>query len=116
MQQATPLMITNEHVNLLSVRGRIDGTGLRTLQQQINLLLDAGARFVLADLSRAEYCDNQVFDLLARTNDLIQQRGGWLRLVAPGNSHVGTVEETALAAALPVDPAPDHTDRAIGYA
>jgi anti-anti-sigma regulatory factor len=116
MPQATPLMITNEHVNLLSVSGRMDGTGLRTLQQQINLLLDAGARFLLTDLSRAEHCDRHVFDLLARTNTLIQQRGGWLRVVAPGNSHFGTVEETTLATALPMDPAPDHTDRAIGYA
>jgi anti-anti-sigma regulatory factor len=116
MQQATPLMITNEHVNLLSVSGRMDGTGLRTLQQQINLLLDAGARFLLADLSRAEHCDRLVFDLLAHTDNLIQQRGGWLRLVAPGDSHVGTVEETALAAAQPMNPTPDRTDRAIGYA
>jgi anti-anti-sigma regulatory factor len=116
MPQATPLMITNEHVNLLSVSGRMDETGLRTLQQQINLLLDAGARFLLADLSRAEHCDRQVFDLLARTNNLIQQRGGWLRLVAPGSSSGGAVEETALAAAVAMDPAPDRTDRAIGYA
>jgi anti-anti-sigma regulatory factor len=116
MQQAPPLMITNEHVNLLSVSGRMDGSGLRTLQQQINLLLDAGARFLLADLSRAEHCDRHVFDLLARTNTLIQHRGGWLRLVAPGDAQVGAVEGTAPAAALPMDPAPDRTDRAIGYA
>ncbi len=98
MPQPTPLTITNEHVNLLSVCGRMDRTGLQTLQQQINLLLDAGARFLLADLSRAEQCDRPVFDLLAHTNNLIRQRGGWLRLVGPGSSHVGTVEETALAA------------------
>jgi anti-anti-sigma regulatory factor len=110
MQQAPPLMITNEHVNLLSVSGRLDGSGLRTLQQQINLLLDAGARFLLADLSLAEHCDHRVFDLLARTSTLIQQRGGWMRLVAPDDARVGTVEETAPA------PAPDRTDRAIGYA
>jgi ABC-type transporter Mla MlaB component len=116
MQQAPPLMITNEHVNLLSVSGRMDGSGLRTLQQQINLLLDACARFLLADLSRAEDCDRHVFGLLARTNTLIQQRGGWLRLIAPGNSQVGTVDETAPAAALRMDPAPDRTYRAIRYA
>ena len=108
MQEAAPLMITNEHVNQLSVSGRMDGPGLRTLQDQINLLLDAGARFLLADLSGAEHCDRHVFDLLARTDDLIKQRGGWMRLVAPGNSHVGTVEEATLATALPTDPAPRH--------
>jgi anti-anti-sigma regulatory factor len=74
-------MITNEQVNLLSVSGRLDGAGLRILQQQINLLLDAGARFLLTDLSRAEQWDCNVFDLLARTSNLIQQRGRWLRLV-----------------------------------
>jgi anti-anti-sigma regulatory factor len=116
MPQTPPLMITNEHVNLLSVSGRMDGTGLLALQQQINLLLDAGARFLLTDLSRAEHCDRHVFDLLARTNTLIQQRGGWLRLVTPGTSHGGAVEETTLTKALPMDPTSDRADRAIGYA
>ncbi|MDT7555286.1 MAG: hypothetical protein QOI16_3826, partial [Pseudonocardiales bacterium] len=81
MQQASPLMITIEHLNLLSVCGRMDGAGLRTLQQQIDLLLDAGARFLLTDLSRAERCDSQVFDLLTRTSTSSSSAGagcGWL--------------------------------------
>lgn len=114
MRQARSLMITTEHVNLLSVSGQMDGAGLRTLQQQINLLLDAGARFLLADLSRAENCDSQVFDLLARADNLIQERGGWLRLVAPGNSVMGSVDETARAAAL--GPASDRADHVVGNA
>ena len=116
MSQATQLIITNEHVNLLSVRGQMDGAGLRMLQQQINLLLDAGARFLLADLSRVERCDSQVFDVLARTGDLVQQRGGWLRLVAPGNSTVSTIDDTARPAALPVDPTPALAHPVVGRA
>ncbi len=114
MRHARSLMITNEHVDLLSVSGRMDGAGLRTLQQQINLLLDAGARFLLADLSRAENCDSQVFDLLARANNLIQQRGGWLRLISPGNSVMGSVDETARAAAM--GPASHRADHVVGNA
>lgn len=116
MQQATSLMITNEHVNLLSVSGRLDGAGLRTLQRQIDLLLDAGARFLLADLSRAENCDSQVFDLLTRTSNLVQPRGGWLRLVAPGNPVMGTVDEIARPSALAMDPAPHRADHVVGHA
>ena len=101
-------MITNEHVNLLSVSGRMDGTGLRTLQQQIDLLLDAGTRFLLTDLSRAEQCDSQVFDLLARTSALIQQRGGWLRWIAPGNSDPDSVDKAARPTALPMGSSSDH--------
>lgn len=55
--QATRLMITNEQVKLVSVSGRLDGAGLRALQQKVDLLLDAGARFLLTDLSRVESCD-----------------------------------------------------------
>jgi anti-anti-sigma regulatory factor len=116
MQQAAPLMITNEHVNLLSVSGRMDGAGLRTLQQQIDLLLDAGARFLLTDLSRAERCDSQVFDLLTRTSNLIQQRGGWLRLVAPGNSVVGSVDQIVRTGDLSMGPTSHRTDHVVGNA
>ena len=115
MQQATQLMITNEQVNLLSLSGRLDGAGLRALQQQVNVLLDSGARFLLTDLSRTEQCDSQIFDLLARTSNLVQRRGGWLRLVAPGSSVVSTVDQTALPAALPMDPAPDRAHRGVGH-
>jgi anti-anti-sigma regulatory factor len=116
MQQATRLMITNEQVDLLSVSGRWDGAGLQVLQQQVDLLLDAGARLLLADLSRVERCESQVFDLLARISDLVQRRGGWLRLVVPGNSTVSTVDQTALPAALPMDSTSDRGHRAGGRA
>jgi anti-anti-sigma regulatory factor len=116
MQQATRLMITNEQVDLLSVSGRLDGAGLQVLQQQVDLLLDAGARLLLADLSRVERCESQVFDLLARISDLVHRRGGWLRLVVPGSSTVSTVDQTALPAALPMDSTSDRGHRAGGRA
>jgi hypothetical protein len=116
MQQAPPLMITNDHVNLLSVSGRMDGSGLRTLQQQINLLLDACARFLLADLSRGRALrPPRVRPPRPHQHPHPASR----RLAAtgrPGDAQVGTVEETAPAAALPMDLAAGRTDRAIGYA
>jgi len=96
-----PLTITREQVDLLSVGGRLDWAGLLELQRQLDRVLDGGARFLLADLSRVEYCDNRLPELLARTSALVARRGGWLRLIGPGTSILSTVAQPP-PAALPV--------------
>lgn len=103
MSRTTPLTITHEQVDLLSVRGRLDWAGLLALRQQMDRLLDGGARLLLADLSRVEYCDNRLPDLLARTSALVARRGGWLRLIGPGTSVLSTVEQAPPSAAVPMD-------------
>jgi hypothetical protein len=95
MQQAPRLTIAHEHVHLLSVSGRLDWPALEALQKDLDLLLDVGTRFLLADLSRVEHCDIRLPDLLARTESLLQQRGGWLRMIGPGSSVVCSVDGTA---------------------
>ena len=109
MQQVTRLAITHEQIHLLSVRGRLDdSSALGALQKDLDLLLDVGTRFLLADLSRVEHCDARMPDLLARTNTLLEQRGGWLRMIEPGSSVVRTVDTTARAAALPMQQAAEQ--------
>jgi hypothetical protein len=76
-----PVTITVEQVDLLSVTGQLDDPGLGRLQRRLDELLDSGARLLVADLSGVAGCDGQLFDLLARTQHLVADRGGWLRLV-----------------------------------
>jgi hypothetical protein len=57
-----------------------------------------------------------VFDLLAGTSNLVQQRGGWLRLVVPGSSVVSTVDQTALPAGLSMNSTPDRARHAVKHA
>lgn len=113
MSRTTPLTITREQVDLLSVRGRLDWAGLLALQSQVDRLLDSGARFLVADLSEVEYRDGRLPDLLARTSALVARRGGWLRLVGPGTSILSTVEQTPLPTARPKDHHPARARRAV---
>jgi hypothetical protein len=103
MQQVTRPAIAHEQVHLVSVKGRLDNSSaLGSLQKDLDLLLDGGTRFLLADLSRVEHCDNRMSDLLTRTDTLLEQRGGWLRMIEPGSSVVRTVDPVAPPAALPM--------------
>lgn len=88
MLQAISPTITHEHVNLPSVSGPSDRDGLGVLRTHRDLPLDAGTPFLLVDLSRVESGDDRSADLLARTNTLLQLRGGWLRMISPGGSAV----------------------------
>lgn len=100
MSQRPRVTITHEHVNLLTVRGRLDWVGLLDIQQQIDLLLDAGARFLIADLSRVGSYDDALFDLLGATGDLLRHRAGWLRLIGPGSAVVSTLGDTLVPSVM----------------
>jgi hypothetical protein len=81
MSHPARLTINHEHVNLVTVDGRLDWAGTQDLQRHFDLLLDQGARFVVADLTRAVQSDGRLFGMIARTADLLRYRDGWLRLV-----------------------------------
>jgi anti-anti-sigma regulatory factor len=76
-----PVMIRVERVDLLSVSGQLDDSGLERLQCRLDELLGGGTRLLVADLSGVASCDGRLFDLLARTQRRLGCRGGWLRLV-----------------------------------
>ncbi|MGH3612332.1 MAG: hypothetical protein ACRDRK_06990 [Pseudonocardia sp.] len=52
MSQTAQLTINIEHVDLLSVSGKLDGAGLRLLQKHVDLLLEGGSRFLVTDLAQ----------------------------------------------------------------
>jgi hypothetical protein len=117
MRQVTGLAIAHEQVHLLSVRGRLDSSSaLGAVQKDLDMLLDVGTRFLLADLSRVEPCDSRMSDLLARTATLLEQRGGWLRMVAPGSTTVQTVDPAASSEGLPMSHGDEQDHRAAGSA
>ncbi len=97
MPHSRPLSIVHEQVSLICVRGRLDWAGLVQLQRQVDVLLDAGARFLIIDFSYADPCATRLADLLARTNDLVAHRAGWLRLIGPGGSAISLDEADHIA-------------------
>jgi hypothetical protein len=66
MSHTAPLTVEAEQVDLLSVAGQLDGDGLRQPAKRLDELLDGGARLLF------------LFDLPARTNPLLDRRGGAL--------------------------------------
>jgi hypothetical protein len=92
--------ITVEQVGLLSVTGQLDDLGLDRLQCRLDELLDSGPRLLLADLSGVAGCDGRLFDLLARFQDLVGRRGGWLQLVGLGQPVLDALDQAALPEVL----------------
>ena len=78
------ITIRVEQVELLLVTGQLDDPGLEQLGYRLDKLLAGDARWLVADLSGVTDCDSRLFDLLARTQHIVGNRGGWLKLVGLG--------------------------------
>jgi anti-anti-sigma regulatory factor len=91
-----PVTIRVEQVDLLSVTGQLDDSGLDRLQCRFDELLDGGGRLLVADLSGVAGCDGRLFEVLGRTQHIVGGRGGWLRLVGLGSPVLDALDQAAL--------------------
>ena len=91
-----PVTIKVEQVDLLSVTGQLDDPGLERLQRRLDELLDSGGRLLVVDLSGVARCDGRLFDLLAQTEHLVDNRGGWLRLVRLSSPVLDALDQASL--------------------
>lgn len=94
------LTIAVDHIDLLTVTGQLDDPGLDRLQLQLDELLDGDTRLVLIDLSCVSVCDGGLFYLLARTQHVLEQRGGRLRLVGLARPVLDALDRAALPEVL----------------
>jgi anti-anti-sigma regulatory factor len=111
---SAPATVRVEQVELLSVTGQLDDAGLARLQRRFDELLDDGALLLLADLSGVAGCDRRLFDLLARTQQLVGHRGGWLRLVGLGPPVLAALDQADLPEVLLVYRSARWTDHGVG--
>ena len=93
MSLSTQVTISTEQVDLLSVTGRLDDTGLTQLRRQLEALLDTGAVSLVVDLAGVISCDHRLFDVLARTHQFLAEHQGWMRLVGIGPAVVNALDE-----------------------
>jgi hypothetical protein len=72
-------------MDLLSVAGQLDDTGLTQLRRQLELLVDTGTVHLVVDLAGVISCDHRLFDVLAWTYQVLAEHQGWMRLdgIAP---------------------------------
>jgi anti-anti-sigma regulatory factor len=110
----TPVTVRVEQVDLLSVTGQLDDPGLERLQRRLDELLDSGARLLVADLSGVAGCDGRLFDLLAQTEHLVEDCGGWLRLVGLSSPVLDALDQATLPHVLLVYRAARWTGHGVG--
>jgi anti-anti-sigma regulatory factor len=109
-----PTTIRIEQVDLLSVTGQLDDPGLERLQRRLDELLDNGSQLLVADLSGVAGCDGRLFDLLAQTEHLVEDRGGWLRLVGLSSPVLDALDQATLPDVLLVYRAARWTGHRVG--
>ena len=90
---STQVTISTEQVDLLSVTGRLDDTGLTQLRMQLEALFDTGTGYLVVDLAGVISCDYRLFDVLARTHQVLADRQGWMRLVGIGPVAVNALDD-----------------------
>jgi anti-anti-sigma regulatory factor len=93
MSLSTQVRISTEQVDLPSVTGQLDDTGLTQLRRQLEALVGTGTVYLVVDLAGVISCDHRLFDVLARTHQVLADRQGWLRLVGIGPTVVNALHE-----------------------
>src|SRR5947209_10189477 len=93
MSLSTQVKISTEQVDLLSVTGRVDDTGLTQLRMQLEALVDTGTVHLVVDLAGVISCDHRLFDVLAWTHQILAEYQGWMRLVGIGPAVVNALDE-----------------------
>ncbi|MGH3783071.1 MAG: anti-sigma factor antagonist [Pseudonocardiaceae bacterium] len=101
--------ISTQQVDLLSVTGRLDDTGLTQLQRELQTLFDTGTQNLVLDLARVTSCDHRLFDMLARTHQNLTARQGWMRLVGVSPTVRNALDEATPSEVLLIDQASDWT-------
>lgn len=95
---------SQEDVAVVAVGGEID---LYTAPQLRNELVDAledGARLLVIDMSRAEFCDSTGISVLLSAMKRSRGKGGDLELVAPKPAVMKVLEVTGLTEVFTIHP------------
>ncbi len=106
--------ISAAQVDLLSVAGRLDDTGLTQLDMQLQTLCDTGTQYLILDLARVTGCDRRLFDVLGWIHQILIDRQGWVRLVGVGSTVHNALDEATPSESLLVYQTSDWTSDLAG--
>lgn len=91
-------------VGVVYLRGELDLATQPRLETGLRDLLDDGCTRIVVDLDDLDFLDLSGLGLLARTQELLRARGGWLRLAAPTSGARRILALTDLRDTLPAYP------------
>jgi anti-anti-sigma regulatory factor len=109
LTDSTAVSMRTGQVGLLSVTGRLDGTGLTQLRRQLQALLTTDARYLVVNLAGVSSCDYRLFDVLTRTHQVLTDRHGWMRLVGVGPAVRNALDDATPSECIFVYQASDWT-------
>lgn len=101
--------ISTVQVDLLSVTGPLNHTGLTQLRTQLQALADMGTQYLVLDLARVTSCDYRLFVVLVWIHQILTRRRGWVRLVGVGPAVHNALDEATPSESLLVCQASDWT-------
>ena len=91
-------------VTVLAIRGEVDaGTeGLERLSRLLDSLVDEGVRYLIVDLSEAEFLISRALGQLLTTAVRLRSRGGDMAIAGAAGSVAASTLQTGVAAMVPL--------------
>lgn len=105
---------SHAHYVIVAVRGEIDLYTAPQLRSEFVHALDNGARRLIVDMSRVEFCDSTGISVLLSAMKRSREKGGDLILVAPNPAVTKILEVTGLDAVFSVHESIDALSAAAG--
>jgi len=87
---------TGEDVSLITLEGEIDVYTSIQLKQDIAVILESGAKYLVLNLSKVEYLDSTGLGVLIGTLKKLRENGGNLVIVGPAMRIMRIFEITGL--------------------
>lgn len=105
---------SQEDVAVVTVCGEVDLYTAPQLRSELVGVLEDGARRLVIDMSRVEFCDSTGISVLLSAMKRSRDKGGDLELVAPKSAVTKVLEVTGLDAVFVIHPGLDALPVAAG--
>lgn len=91
-----------ESYPVVTVAGEVDATTAGQLRDALEARAPGGTRRLIVDLSELEFMDSMGMHVLMRVHRTLEERGGWLSLVAPQAAVMRLLQLSGVGQAIPL--------------
>jgi anti-sigma B factor antagonist len=87
---------------VVTLTGEVDATTAGQLRDVLEARAPSGTRRLIVDLSGLEFMDSMGMHVLMRVHRTLEERGGWLSLVAPQHAVMRLLRLSGVEQAIPI--------------
>ena len=104
METAVTEIDRDPPVTVLAIRGEVDAgaEGLERLSRLLDSLIDEGVRYLVVDLSEAEFLISRALGQLLTTAVRLRSRGGDMAIAGASGAVAAATLQTGVAAMVPL--------------